>query len=1161
MKNRDVYQKDPLKNKLLNEGVAEVSEFIHAADISEEDRAKELRTLRYELETFVCDGEYARGLEKILRTCIDSVDLPQQPGVWVSGFYGSGKSHLVKMLRALWVNLAFPPDNATARGLANAPVGISDLLKELDTTARRIGGLHAASGKLGAGAGDNIRMAVLGIVFRSVGLSEQYPMARFELWLREQKLYEAVRTAIEAEGKTWHGELRHLYASPLIAKALLNVYPDFASSTTEARKTLREQFPNVQDVTSQQMVDAIRDALTQEGKFPFTLIALDEVQQYIGENQARTYSIQEVTETCCKRFGGRLVFVGTGQTALSGTPNLQKLMGRFTVPIELSDTDVDAVIRKVVLAKKPGAVDAVESILTSNLGEISRHLAGTRVEHTTEDQQSIVSDYPILPVRRRFWVRVRRALDHTGAASLLRNQLMDVFDAVRATAEAELGTVVAGDFVFEKMANGLLRSGALSREVYEHVTEFGAGSAVDKLKGRLCALIYLIGKLPRDPAADAGICATEDVLADLLIEDLPAGSAKLRKDLPSLLGALERAGLIMRVGDEYRLQTRESSIWNDEYRNQLDRFLGNPQRIAQERIDLLRKESADRLKGIRISQGKCKEARDVSIHFSADEPADLGKALVAWFRDGWDEDEKAIVSEARAAGNTSPTIYVYLPRRSADELKKTLASLRAATATLQVRGVPTTTEGEEARVAMQTREADATRRMQALLDEVFGAVRVFQGGGQEVTATTSITDAVKAAAENALVRLYPNFDLADHTAWSKVIERAKMGSEVALEAVEYQGDVDKHPVTAAILKYVAVGKKGADVRKHFEEPDFGWPRDAIDGGIYALLATGHLRATDTAGKTVDAKALDRAKITQTSFRIESTTVTTIQRIQIRKLLQDVGVTCNSGEELGAMPQLFEKLRSLAGAAGGDEPRPARPDTEDVNELANLVGNEQLIAIHARRDALGERASAWLKTALAISDRVPRWLQFNQLLEQVPGLAGAEKIQEQADAILDKRMLLSEPDPVPGLLDTLTQLLRDALVLARDTYKKEHDAGMERLHRDENWQKLQPDQRHALLVEHMLTKVPEIQTGTSQEVLSSLRTISLATWADRTAALPTRFGMVLLAAAKLLEPDARYVKVTGPILRTEADVRAWLQDVERRVIDELKAAKGGPVIIS
>ena len=158
------------------------------------------------------------------------------------------------------------------------------------------------------------------IVFRSVGLSEQYPLARFELWLKELGYYEAVRGAVEAEGKEWQSELRNLYASPLIAKAVLDVYPDLAASPMEVRQLLRQQFPNVQDISNQQVVDAIRDALTTDGKFPLTLIGLDEVQQYIGENQARTYAVQEVTEICCKRFGGRLMFVGTGQTALSGTP-------------------------------------------------------------------------------------------------------------------------------------------------------------------------------------------------------------------------------------------------------------------------------------------------------------------------------------------------------------------------------------------------------------------------------------------------------------------------------------------------------------------------------------------------------------------------------------------------------------------------------------------------------------------------------------------------------------------------------------------------------------------------------------------------------------------------------------------------------------------------
>jgi len=106
---------------------------------------------------------------KILETFLRNLGQPEQPGVWVSGFYGSGKSHLVKMLRYLWVDYQFP-DQATARGLVRLPQEVKDLLKELSTRGKQFGGLHAASGKLGAGAGDSIRLAALAIVFASAGL-------------------------------------------------------------------------------------------------------------------------------------------------------------------------------------------------------------------------------------------------------------------------------------------------------------------------------------------------------------------------------------------------------------------------------------------------------------------------------------------------------------------------------------------------------------------------------------------------------------------------------------------------------------------------------------------------------------------------------------------------------------------------------------------------------------------------------------------------------------------------------------------------------------------------------------------------------------------------------------------------------------------------------
>ncbi len=146
MNNRIIYKQDPLEYQLLNNGFARVDD---------SRSADELRTLRFELQTFICEGQYESGIIRILRSFLKNLPNPEQPAAWVSGFFGSGKSHLVKMLRYLWDDFTFP-DGATARGLARLPQEIVDLLTELSTAGKRFNGLHAASGTITACAGGGV---------------------------------------------------------------------------------------------------------------------------------------------------------------------------------------------------------------------------------------------------------------------------------------------------------------------------------------------------------------------------------------------------------------------------------------------------------------------------------------------------------------------------------------------------------------------------------------------------------------------------------------------------------------------------------------------------------------------------------------------------------------------------------------------------------------------------------------------------------------------------------------------------------------------------------------------------------------------------------------------------------------------------------------------
>ncbi len=1139
MLNRDIYLKAPQENRLVNNGVAEVSE-----DHSEAAQS----VLRYELETFVCDGQYEKGLALILEKFLLNLgNRSEQPGVWISGFFGSGKSHLAKMLRTLWTDYGFS-DGASARSLAKLPSGVSDALKELSTQGRRLGGLQAAAGKLGAGAGDNVRLALLGIVFKSRDLPEQYSQAQFVLWLKREDILGAVESELVAAGRSLAQELPHMYVSGYLAKAVLKARPGFAESELAARQFIKAQFPQVTDITNDQMVAAITEALSTNGTFPLTLVVLDEVQQYIGSDAQKAYMVQEVTESLSKHFSGQLLFVGTGQSALSGMPNLQRLMGRFPVQVMLGDWDVENVTRQIILAKKPSAQPEVAQVLHSNLGEISRHLRGTKLEHVTDDEAMLAADYPILPVRRRFWERVLRTIDTTGTVSQLRSQLRVVHDAVLATADVPLGHVVSADFLYDEIAASLVSTAQLPKEVFENVQRFAAGDAGSQLKARVLKLIYLINKLPADAALDIGLKATDDALADLLVTDLAGGSSDLRKALPALLDELQNKDrLVMALqgasGVEYRLQTRESSAWYDEYRAQEAELKAAANVVEVQRANLIKERFRSILTKVRVAQGKSNEMRTLTATFDETLPKDHEKALYLWIQDGWQNEEKSILAEARAKGAENPTLFAFLPAQSKTDIANAIVALQAAKGTLLKKGTPSTEEGRDAQRSMESRQRNADKELGDLLGKLFTGVRVFQAGGQEVTEGNTLEDRLNRAAKSSAIRLYRDFDIADHDKWGKVVEEARKGNPEALKAVDHVQEADKHPVCQKLLSFIGLNKKGGDIRENFERPPYGWPRDTIDGALFTLLAAGHVKASDAAGKAVDAKSLDRNKLTQASFQRESITITPIQLIKIRQLFSAVGVHCQPKDELTKAPQLIVKLRALASAAGGLAPAPAVPKLAAVEALEAQSGNALLLELFNRSEELTALAKEWEKTSAAIQKRLPVWHQLSGLLAHASELGPYTTLKSEVDAIAAQRCLLADPDPVRPLLEQAVDVLRQALNAKLEAYEKAFQAQKTLLAADPDWNRLTESQRMDLAAKHHLEsfKVPTL--ASPDQLQDALDDCNLQHWISRTQALASKFEAARHAATQLLKPNVVYVPLPKRTLNSMEELQTWLAEVE------------------
>ena len=1167
MKVHEALDRDPRTTRLANNGQARIADIADAPALAE---------LRAELETFVCDGQFGDALQRILDRYLANLGTPKQDSAWVSGFFGSGKSHLLKMLSHLWVNTPFP-DGTTARGLVRGglPDEVQAQLRELDTHAHRAGRSPvAAAGTLLGGSVDHVRHSVLSILLRARRLPALYPLARFCFWLREQGLLDGVRAAVEAAGKDWLRELNNLYVSPVIADAIVAADAGFAADGKAARQLLTQQFPPLRtDISTEQFIEAARLALSENGELPHTILVLDEVQQYINEAQDRSAVLTEVAEAVQTQFDSRVMLVGAGQSALSaGTPALMWLRDRFRIAVELTDADVEAVTRKVLLHKRPSAGPAIEQMFERHAGEVARHLQGTRVGSRSEDVHHRVADYPLLCTRRRFWEACFQAADAAGSHSQLRSQLRILHDSLENVADRSLGAAIPASDLFSALAPSLVSTGVLLNEINTRIQKLDDGSDEGQLQRDLCGLVFLIGKLPRQDGTDLGVRANGATLADLVIDDITTDSGPRRHEIAHTLELLAKDGVLMKVGEEYRLQTTEGAEWDRAFRERRQAL--TEVEIATRRDQLFAQAVQEVLGEIKPVQGQARLRRKLAMHTGTEPPTSNSEVVSVWLRDGWSCGRKDVDNEARRLGADDPTLHVHLPKKSADLLRGHILDVEAARQALDHYGVPASPEGREARESMESRRAGAARDRDGIVRDVLRAATVFQAGGTEIF-RDGLSEKLKTGADASLARLFPRFDDGDHRAWESAVTRARQGSDQPLKVVGWDGATDGHPVAREVLGTVGAGARGTALHKLLKAAPYGWPQDAIDAVLIALHRAGHLRVTRN-GQPVAAGALDQAGIKAAEFRLEKVRLTTSQRIALRGLFGKLGVNTKSGEEENRAPGFLGALEDLAGRAGGPAPLPPVPDMAVIEDMKRLAGPEQLAEIHARKDELERWITEWTTLAERAEVRMPGWKLAVAFRRQADGLPVAAGIGADMDAIVAQRSLLAGNDQVGPIVAKLATALREVLVERHKELTEAIETAHATLAGDATWSRLDTTVQAEICQRLGLVVLPGFNVATDGELRRTLDARPLAAWRSEIDAVDNRIGRALQEAAKLIDADrpggsgdvkdgtgprkqsrTTTVHVRRGTLPDEAAVREWLREQEEKLS---QAVRKGPVIV-
>jgi hypothetical protein len=669
------------------------------------------------------------------------------------------------------------------------------------------------------------------------------------------------------------------------------------------------------------------------------------------------------------------------------------------------------------------------------------------------------------------------------------------------------------------------------------------------MKARILTVVYLLSRIAGDTQVH-GVRSTPEIIADLLIEDLSAGEA-VRAKVPSLLAELQTEALVMAVGDEWRLQTKESAEWLVAYSAAEARETADTNAIGRQRAAFLQLAIDEALAAApQVQHGTSKTNRRIERLLGNDKASGDGLMLRIW--NGWDDSLATVASDIKGADVAKDaTLHLLIPDHRQAELRTAIIAYKAANAVIQRQGVPTTDGGKDAKAAMESKRDSAEANAKLILKEAVEASRVLVAGGSEVGAGLKRADAVREAGLQMLDRLFPDFGPGDSAAWDRALADAKKRVPDALKAVGHPGDVQDHPVCKAVLKAMSPAQKGSDLRNRFNGPTFGWPRDAVDTALVALCNVGQVRAVGTDGKVATPADLNATQLGTCTFTPENRVISTKERLTVRGLGTALGITVPSGQENEYLITIRDKLEKIAADAGGEAPAPVAPSVPDISLLRGMVGNDLLAELAARNDDLKKLIPVWQAQKVAKE----RSLASFRLAERLVAL-GATDQEAALAAIKASRTLLDQPNPVVPLLSAAADNLRAKANHAFQAWKTAWDAGQVRLKADEAWNKISPEKKHDVLAAQGLLERAVPDLATPDKIVETLSACGIGQWRDITLALPARVDAALQEAAVEIEPKTQSVTIPRRTLRSEEDLDAWLGEVRATVAPKLAH---GPVL--
>ncbi|UQS27809.1 BREX system P-loop protein BrxC [Amycolatopsis thermalba] len=534
-------------------------------------KADDVAHLGTEVEEYVLTNEAAKGLEILLE---EYTDYTNANGVWISGFFGSGKSHMLKMLAHLLGDVDgqdYPRQNVSDSFRAKSPDAfLPGLLNKADRIPAKslLFNIDQKATLISKDQTDALLKVFVKVFDESRGYyGNQGHVARFERDLDNRGQYAAFQAAFERiAGIPWsQGREQSALEGPSIDRAFAEVNGGTADG-------IIRQYSASYSVSIEDFADEVKAWLDKQGDPAFRLnFFVDEVGQFIGSDTKLMLNLQTIAESLNTKCSGLAwVFVTSqedmekviGDRTRQQGNDFSKIQARFKTRLKLTSADVEEVIRKRLLQKNDAGVAALSTIHAeqhANFKTLFDFVDGAKTYRNYADEAHFVGTYPFVSYQfPLFQAAIEGISDHNvfeGRNSSVgeRSMLGVVQQVAKDIGNVEVGQLATFDSMFAGIRASLKSAAQRSIDVAERNLD-------NALAIRLLKALFLVKYVESFQATPRNLTV---LVYDRFGLDLPALSEQVKEALTML----ETQTYIQRNGNTYEYLTNEEQVIEEEIKN------------------------------------------------------------------------------------------------------------------------------------------------------------------------------------------------------------------------------------------------------------------------------------------------------------------------------------------------------------------------------------------------------------------------------------------------------------------------------------------------------------------------------------------------------------------------------------------------------------------